>query len=176
MAAASSRGRDALWGCLEPAVGSRELGLQIGDSISRLRLFLTFLGLLLVAPLFQYLVRRGLRRHKLWGKPAIILGYTTTGAHLADLLEHEWGLGYRPVGLFDHNLTPAGEAFRATDYTATMAAAMDMGRRQKIDTCFLATPHTRREQLADMVRIVSDCFQHVMIMPNLNGVTNSAVF
>jgi Undecaprenyl-phosphate galactose phosphotransferase WbaP len=52
---------------------------------------------------------------------------------------------------------------------------MDMGRRQKIDTCFLATPHTRREQLADMVRIVSECFQHVMVIPNLNGVTNSAV-
>ena len=149
--------------------------LKIGDSLSRLTLSLTFLGLLLVAPLFQYLVRRKLRRHKLWGKPGIVLGYASTGAHLVDLLEQQWGLGYRPVGLFDHNLIPAGEEFRETAYVETLAAAMEAGRRWKIDTCFLATPHTRREQLAEMVRIVSECFQHVMIMPNLNGVTNSAV-
>lgn len=149
--------------------------LQIGDSLSRLRLFLTFLGLLLVVPLFQYLVRRELKRHKLWGKPTIILGYPTTGAQLVDLLEQEWGLGYRPVRLFDHNLTPAGEGFRATAYAKTLAEAMEVGRRRTIDTCFLATPYTRREQLADMVRILSECFQHVMVMPNLNGVTNSAV-
>jgi Undecaprenyl-phosphate galactose phosphotransferase WbaP len=149
--------------------------LQIGDSLSRLRLFLTFLGLLLVAPLFQYIVRREVRRHKLWGKPTIILGYPTTGAQLVDLLEQEWGLGYRPVRLLDHNLIPAGEGFRATAYAETLAEAMRVGRLRKIDTCFLATPHTRREQLADMVHILSECFQHVMVMPNLNGVTNSAV-
>lgn len=151
------------------------LGLQIGDLVSRLMLLLTFLGLLFVAPLSQYFVRRELKRLKLWGKPVIILGYADTGAQFVDLLEQEWSLGYRPVRFFDHHLSPAGEEFRATGYADTLAEAIDMGRRQKIDTCVFATPNTRREQLADMVRIVSEGFQHVMVIPNLHGVTNSAV-
>ena len=151
------------------------VGAQIGDRLSRLLLFLTFVGLLFVTPFFQYLGRRELKRLKLWGKPVIILGYQDTGTRLVDHLEQEWGLGYKPVGLFEHHLIPAGTEFRKTAYANTLAGAMNMGHRRKIDTCILATPHTRREQLADMVRMVSETFQHVMVIPNLNGVTNSAV-
>jgi Undecaprenyl-phosphate galactose phosphotransferase WbaP len=151
------------------------VSLQIGDLLSRLMLLLTFLGLLFVTPLSQYLVRRVLKRLELWGKPVIILSYATTGVQLVDLLEREWGLGYRPVSLFHHHLTPAGEAFTATAYADTLAEAVDVGRRRKIDTCIFATPHTRREQLADMVHKASECFEHVLVIPNLSGVTNSAV-
>ena len=151
------------------------VGFQIGDLLSRLMLLLTFLGLLFVTPFAQYLARRELKRLKLWGKPVIVLGYANTGAESVDLLEREWGLGYRPVSLFDKHFTPAGEAFTATDYADTLAGAMDVGRRLKIDTCIFATPYTRREQLADMVRTASDGFQHIVLLPNLRGVTNSAV-
>jgi Undecaprenyl-phosphate galactose phosphotransferase WbaP len=151
------------------------VGFQIGDLLSRLMLLLTFLGLLFVTPFAQYFARRGLKRLKLWGKPVIVLGYADTGAQLVDLLEREWGLGYRPARLFDKHFTPAGEAFTATAYADTLAEAMDVGLRRKIDTCIFATPYTRREQLADMVREASDCFQHILIIPNLRGVTNSAV-
>jgi len=151
------------------------LSLQIGGLLSRLMLLLTFLGLLFVAPLSQYLTRRELKRLKLWGKPVIILGYPDTGARLGDLLKQEWGLGYMPVGLSESQLIPAGSGFRTTTYAKTLTMAMDVGRHRKIDTCILATPHTRREQLADMVHIVSEAFEHIMVMPNLDGVTNSAV-
>jgi Undecaprenyl-phosphate galactose phosphotransferase WbaP len=150
------------------------VSFQIGDLLSRLMLLLTFLGLLIVTPFAQYLARRELNRLKLWGKPVIVLGYADIGAQLVDLLEREWGLGYRPVSLFDNHFAPAGKAFTATAYADTLAEAMDMGRRRKIDTCIFATPHTRREQQADMVREASDSFQHVMVIPNLRGVTNSA--
>src|SRR5919107_1928016 len=151
------------------------LGLQIGDLISRLVLGVTFLGLLFITPLSQYLTRRVLKRLELWGKPVVILGYLDTGAQLVDLLKQEWGLGYMPVGLSENHLIPAGSGFRTTTYAKALTMAMDVGRRRKIDTCILATPHTRREQLADMVHIVSETFEHVMVMPNLSGVTNSAV-
>lgn len=151
------------------------VGLQIGDLLSRLMLLLTFLGLLFVTPFAQYLARRELKKLKLWGKPVLVLGYANTGAQSVDLLEREWGLGYRPVGLLDSHLTPAGEAFRAPAYADLLAEAMDVGRSRKIDTCIFATPYTRREQLADMVNTVSDAFQHILIIPNLRGVTNSAV-
>jgi Undecaprenyl-phosphate galactose phosphotransferase WbaP len=151
------------------------VGFQIGDLLSRLMLLLTFLGLLFVTPFAQYLARRELKRLKLWGRPVIVLGYANTGAQSVDLLEREWGLGYKPASLFDIHLTSAGEAFRETAYADTLAQAMDEGRRRKIDTCIFAMPYTRREQLADMVRTASDEFQHIIVLPNLRGVTNSAV-
>jgi Undecaprenyl-phosphate galactose phosphotransferase WbaP len=150
------------------------VGAQIGDHLSRLMLILTFVGLLLVTPFSQYLVRRELKRLELWGKPIIVLGYPDTEAKLVDHLEQEWGLGYKPVTLSDYHLTPAGKAFRAIAYARALAEAKDVGRCRKIDTCIFATPYTRREQLADMVHIASESFQHVMVMPNLSGVTNSA--
>ena len=151
------------------------VGFKFGDLLSRLMLLLIFLGLLFVTPFTQYFVRRGLRRLKLWGKPVIILGYKSTGAPLLDLLKQEWGLGYRPMSVFDHHLVPAGESFEEAPYEDTVAEAMDLGRDRGIDTCIFAMPHTRRKQLAHMTSIASECFQHILIMPNLGGVTNSAV-
>ena len=151
------------------------VGLQIGDLLSRLMLLLTFLGLLFVTPFAQFLARRELKRLKLWGRPVIVLGYANTGAQSVDLLEREWGLGYKPVSLFNIQLTSAGEEVRPTAYIDTLAQAMDEGRRRKIDTCIFAMPYTRREQLADLVRTASDDFEHIIVLPNLRGVTNSAV-
>ena len=151
------------------------VGLQVGDLLSRLMLLLTFLGLLFITPLSQYFTRRALKRLKVWGKPVIVLGYADTGVRLANLLKQEWGLGYMPVGLSEDHLIRAGNQYRASDYANTLTKAMDVGGRRKIDTCILATPNTRREHLAEMVHVVSETFQHVMVMPNLNGITNSAV-
>jgi hypothetical protein len=50
------------------------LSLQVGDLLSRLLLALVFLGLLLVAPFVRFLVKSGLHRAQLWGKPVAILG------------------------------------------------------------------------------------------------------
>jgi Undecaprenyl-phosphate galactose phosphotransferase WbaP len=149
---------------------------QIGNLLSGLTLLLlTFLGLLFVTPFAQFLARRELRRLNLWGRPVIVLGYADTGAQSVDLLEREWGMGYKPVSLFEIHSTPEGDALRATAYAGTLAEAMDVGRRRKIDTCIFAMPYARREHLADMVRTASDGFQHIIVLPNLRGVTNSAV-
>ena len=151
------------------------VGLQFGSLLSRLMLGVTFLGLLFLTPLSQYLARRELKRLKLWGKPVVILGYPDTGAQLVDLLKQEWGLGYIPVSLPENHLIPVGSEFKTTIYANALTMAMDVGHRRKINTCIFATPHTRREQLAEMVHIASETFEHVMVMPNLSGVTNSAV-
>jgi Undecaprenyl-phosphate galactose phosphotransferase WbaP len=56
-----------------------------------------------------------------------------------------------------------------------LANAADLAHRQGVDTAIFAMPHTRREQVAEIVGVASIRFRHVLIIPNLNGVTNSAV-
>ncbi len=151
------------------------LGLQLENRLSRLLLMLAFLGLLLGGPFSQYLVRWCLKRINLWGKPVIVLSYQNAGDQFLEHLEQEWGLGYKPVALFYYYLSPIGESFEETSYEETLATVMDLGRQQRIDTCIFAMPYTRREQLASMVRVASESFHQVLIVPNLSGITNSAV-
>ncbi|MDQ3509767.1 MAG: undecaprenyl-phosphate galactose phosphotransferase WbaP [Actinomycetota bacterium] len=151
------------------------LGFQVGDLISRLLLGVSFLGLIFFAPVVRHGLSSMLRRIGLWGRPVIVLSYKDTGVKFVELMRQEWGLGYKPVVLFDYNLVPAGQAFSEVPYQETLSDAERFAREQSIDTIIFAMPYTRREQLAHMVRLASESFRYVLILPNLTGVTNSAV-
>jgi Undecaprenyl-phosphate galactose phosphotransferase WbaP len=151
------------------------VGFQVGNLLSRILLAFAFLGLLFLTPFVQPLVKLGLKKAKLWGKPVIILSYKETGAKFQELLEQEWGIGYTPVALLDHHLVAAGKSYRGVSCDETLTHAATLGRELGVDTVIFAMPHTRREQLAHMVGVASESFRSVLIVPNLNGVTNSAV-
>jgi Undecaprenyl-phosphate galactose phosphotransferase WbaP len=161
-----------------------DIGLRVGDLLPRgwdllprmlVAAAVAFLGLLLLAPFVQHVLKLGMKKARLWGKPVIILGYKETGRSFRQLLEQEWGLGYSPITLLDHLLMPAGKPYQDVSHKEILTDVMNIGREQGIDTLIFATPYTRREQLAHMVSVASECFRSVMIVPNLNGVTNSAV-
>jgi Undecaprenyl-phosphate galactose phosphotransferase WbaP len=159
-------------------VGVSATAFQVGDLLSRSLLVLGFLGVLLLAPPVRYLAERGTRKAGLWGKPVVILGSGEAGARLAKLLQQKWDLGYNPVAAFDFRLAfGEGPIFErpSGDHEEDLAAAADLARRQGVDTAIFAMPHTRREQLAELVGRASISFKHVLIIPNLGGVTNSAV-
>ena len=88
------------------------VGFKVGDALSRLLLACAFLGLLFLTPVVQHLVKLGMKKAGLWGKPVIILSYKETGARFQELLKQEWGIGYLPVALLDHHLVAAGKSYR----------------------------------------------------------------
>ena len=77
------------------------LGFQIGDSLSRLLLVLVFLGLLVLSPFMQHLVKVRMKRTDLWGQPVVVLGHNGAGANVVSLLREEWEGGYDAVAVFD---------------------------------------------------------------------------
>lgn len=149
------------------------LAIQVGFLLSRMALVLGFLGLLLFAPLSRQLTKRGMRKAGLWGKPVIVLGSGEQGGRLATLLVREWGLGYDPVAVF--GFRPAAKSHASIPDTGSLTQAMQLSREHGIDSIILATPHTRREQVARLVAWASHGFRHVTVIPNLDGITNSAV-
>lgn len=80
-----------------------------------------------------------------------------------------------PFALFDYQLMPAGKSYQEVPYEETLADAMDLGYEQGVDTIIFAMPYTRRGQLASMVSAAGESFRNVLVVPNLKGVTNSAV-
>jgi Undecaprenyl-phosphate galactose phosphotransferase WbaP len=151
------------------------LGFHVGDLLSRLLLVLVFLGLLILTPFTQYLVKRGLKKVGVWGKPIVVLSYKETGTNVATVLEQKWELGYNPIAVFEYRLDAAEASSEGTDHQQVLAGAVDLARKRGVDTAIFAMPYTRREQLARLVSLAGLSFQHVLIIPNLSGVTNSAV-
>lgn len=151
------------------------VGSQVGELLSRLLLFLVFLGLLLLTPFTQQFVKRVIKEIGLWGKPAVILSYKETGEYITKLLKRNWELGYVPIAVFDYRLDPMEKPVESVHHEYALADVVDLGQKYRVDTVIFAMPYTRREQLAKLVSQASVNFQHVLIIPNLNGVTNSAV-
>jgi Undecaprenyl-phosphate galactose phosphotransferase WbaP len=151
------------------------VGFHVGNLLSRILLAFAFLGLLFLTPFVQHFAMLGMKKAGLWGKPVIILSYKETGAKFQELLKQEWGMGYYPVALLDHHLVAAGESYREVSPEGALTEAANLGRELGVDTLIFAMPYTRREQLARMVGVASESFRYVLIVPNLNGITNSAV-
>ena len=134
------------------------LALHFGDLMSRLLILLSFLGLLVLAPLARRLVKGKLRGLGLWGKPVVIVGAGEPGAQVVRLFREEWHLGYRPVAVFDNSQAPVDGYLEHVPYGGTIGDAMFSDWNLRTDTIIFAMPHTRREHLAKYVHWASDKF------------------
>lgn len=151
------------------------LGFGVESSISRLMVVIAFVGILLLPPVSRKLTMLLLYAAGLWGRRVIVVSYQDTGIEFVEMLRKEWGLGFNPVALFDSDLVPAGSDFEETAYAKTVSSVIAFSQRNGVDTAIFATPYTRREQLEKMVRQASESLRYVLVIPNLGGVTNSAV-
>ena len=151
------------------------VALQVGDFVSRLVLLPGFFGLLLLVPVMRELAKWWMKRLGFWGKQVVILAAGESGEDIADLLDREWTLGYIPVAVLGNELAPATNRFTASPNEKSLAEAIHLAETCGIDTVIFAMPHTRREVLARLVNWASLAFRHIVIVPNLGGVTNSAV-
>jgi len=150
------------------------VAFHLDHALSRLLLLAGVLGLLLLAPVTRHLTKVAMKRAGTWGKPVVIVGAGEVGHRLISTLQHEWKLGFRPVAVFDDRLVPPGAQVAGVPFGGTLADAIDIARRHKMNTAIFAMPHTRREDLVPLVSQASVRFRHVMIIPNLGGMTNSA--
>lgn len=155
------------------------LAFHIGDAISRFLLALVFIGLLVLSPFARRFVKGWMMKHGVWGKPVVILGAGESELRVEELLGKEWMLGYRPVAVFGAGSGgwPAAveEGHEGTPSEGVLAEAVELSREHRVDTVFLAMPHVPREYLAVLANLASVHFRSVMIIPDLAGVTNSAV-
>jgi Undecaprenyl-phosphate galactose phosphotransferase WbaP len=151
------------------------LGFQVGHLLSRPLLALAFIGLLILAPFVQHVVKLWMKKRNWWGRPVIVLGYKEAGAKVVTLLKEEWELGYDPVAIFDYRLDTTGEVLEGGDNRQVLAAVVDTASEHGVDTAIFAMPNIRREQLSRLVNLASLRFRQVVVIPNLDGITNSAV-
>lgn len=150
------------------------LALHVGDLLSRLLMFVGFLGLAFLAPLARHLVKRALMRLGSWGKPVVVLGAGATGAHMVKALRDDRGLGFVPVAVFDDYLLEPEVMGNVP--CSTLDEADDVARENGIDTAVVAMPRTRRARFGEIVDWASTRFRRVIVVPELPGqASNSAM-
>ena len=147
---------------------------QLGDLLSRVLLFAWSVGLLLLAPIARHFVKR-MMRAGLWGKPVVVLGAQETGSRVLKVLQQEWQLGFKPVGVFDDYPVPTEGTLEGVPYRGTLSDAVSIAQEHGADTAIFALPHAGREYLTELVKLASTTFRYIIVMPDLNGITNSAV-
>lgn len=145
------------------------------DSLSRVLVFAWPVGLLLFAPIYRGFLKALLMRSGLWGKPVFVLGAREPGARVLRTLKQEWRLGFRPVGIFDDRVAPVNGHLEGIPYGGTFSDAMSLADEGIVNTAIFALPHTRREHLAKHVGQARKSFLNIIVIPNLDGITNSAV-
>jgi Undecaprenyl-phosphate galactose phosphotransferase WbaP len=148
---------------------------QVADTLSRLSVFVWALALLLVAPVVRHFMKLAMAKAGLWGKPVAVVGVQEAGAQVLKALQREWHLGFKPIAVFDTRVAPTGGVVQGVPYLGTLTDAMPLARNNEVDTIIFAIPQTRRKHLAQFVDLASLSFRHVVIIPNLDGITNSAV-
>src|SRR5215213_4305352 len=142
---------------------------QTGDLISRILIFGWTLNLLLMAPIARYCTKRTIMRAGLWGKPVVVFGARKDGALMLNVLQREWQLGFKPVGVFDNRLAPAGGVLEDVLYGGTLTDALAFAREHRVNTAIFAMPQTPREHLDRFVKLASSTFRHTIVVPDLAG-------
>lgn len=79
------------------------------------------------------------------------------------------------MGFFENRTAAMEGASESEPYLGTLGAAAAMADEYGVDTAIFTMQDTEPAHLVKLVEQASTSFRYVMVMPNLGGITNSAV-
>ncbi len=146
--------------------------LKVGDKLSRPVILGWWLLSVFVLPLSRSLVRAALIRTSLWGHPVVVLGAAKTGEAVVRRLLSNPGLGLRPVACYDDDSTKHGQSCGGAPVVGTLRQAATVAQSGKVSYVIIAMPGLSRERLTYVVEQYAAVFSHVIIIPDLLGLTS----
>jgi hypothetical protein len=84
-------------------------------------------------------------------------------------------MGSNPISVFDNRVAPAGGVLEGVPYGGALTDALVLARERRVNTAIFAMPQTPREHPNRFVELASSTFRHTILVPDLAGITNSAV-
>jgi len=143
-------------------------------SQSRLVYILAFFLTISLVPLIRALTRKLLAESPWWGSSVAILGYGSTGKHVYQTLLKNPGIGLKPVAILDddrdqHQPSDQGITFASLD------SCIEIAQRQRIPYGIVCMPGLSRHDLLTLVDRYGKCFGHLVVIPNLIGMTSLGI-
>jgi Undecaprenyl-phosphate galactose phosphotransferase WbaP len=143
-------------------------------SQSRLTYVLACVLTTLLVPLFRTGARSLFSTCSWWGSPVAILGFGTTGKRLVDTLTKNPRIGLKPVAVLDDN----PEQYIGADsglLRGPLSRCREISRDQRISYGIICMPSLSREELLQRIDMYRPCFGHMLVIPNLIGMTSLGI-
>lgn len=143
-------------------------------SESRLIYFFSCALTVLSIPIFRTITRSIFSGYEWWGSPVAILGFGHTGKTLLTTLLKNPRIGLRPVAVLDDN----PEEYLDADPSlirGPLSRCRDITHEKKISYGIICMPELSREDLLHRIDQYGSCFGHLLVIPNLIGMTSLGI-
>jgi Undecaprenyl-phosphate galactose phosphotransferase WbaP len=150
--------------------------LAASENLHTVRLSLTLIWIIsfVLVPLARLAVRRVGSHFSWWGLPTVILGNHETGQKILKTLQQQPSLGLRPVVIID--ISQSGHRNSSETVLHSDVGALPSSKKMpgRVSSCYaiVALPHLNGEELCEALSDHADKYNHVMIVPNLLGVSS----
>ncbi len=136
---------------------------------------LTLIGAWLLSlglfPVFRALARSLFSGSSWWGSPVVILGAGHTGKAVLRTLTQNRRLGLRPVAVLDDDPTKY-QNLEQSLLVGPLSECLALGRNNRISYAIVCMPSLSRRDLLKLLDRFGHCFAHVMVIPDLIGMTS----
>lgn len=138
---------------------------------SRLVFLLSWILTLVTIPVSRHIVRMVFSSKKWWGLHVMVIGAGNSGENIIHTLKKHPHIGLKPVLAVDDNPDRWGyqegvPIVGGTDSIPDLCEALD------IETAIVAMPRVEREKQRSIIDNYSSNFEHLIIIPDLYGVSN----
>ncbi len=109
-----------------------------------------------------------------WGCPVAILGYGTTGKRIEEILNRNPQIGLKVVAALDDNPTQYLEADTKL-IRGPLSRCLEITRQHSISYAIVCMPSLSRNELLRLLDRYGQCFGHVMVIPDLIGMSSVGI-
>jgi Undecaprenyl-phosphate galactose phosphotransferase WbaP len=125
-------------------------------------------------PLLRSMVRRMFAAKPWWGSPVAILGFGMTGKFVYETLIGNPGIGLKPVAILDDNPAQYAKVPQHL-HRGPLARCLEIMQGQSIPYAIVCMPGLSRHELLHLVEFYGQCFGHLIVIPNLIGMTSLGI-
>jgi Undecaprenyl-phosphate galactose phosphotransferase WbaP len=143
-------------------------------SASRLVYGLAFLLSASLIPLSRAAVRQMFCRSWWWGSQVAILGLGNSGQLLLDTLTRNPQIGLKPFAVLDDDPGSYASA-DAKLIGGPLSRCLEISVEHKISYGIFCMPSLEREEMLRLLDLYGACFSHVLVIPNLIGMTSLGI-
>lgn len=141
---------------------------------SRLVYLLAYFLTVALVPVFRAFTRKMFATRTWWGSSVAILGYGVTGKYVHETLLKNPGIGLKPVAILDDDANQHCPSDPRITF-GPLESCIEIAHSQRIPYGIVCMPSLSRHDLLNLVDRYGKCFGHLIVIPNLIGMTSLGI-
>ncbi len=132
-----------------------------------------FFSIILV-PSSRAFIRYLFANREWWGCPVAILGFGSTGKRIEEILNKNPQIGLKVVAVLDDNPSQYSDAPEKL-IRGPLSRCLEITRKHRISYAIVCMPSLSRNELLRLLDRYGHCFGHVMVIPDLIGMSSIGI-